>query len=120
MEEALFQIQAHCSDPACEQTNLHLSIASYDKKGTLHKVDYTDATPIMQNTIYSVNSSVKASSIAVSIYAVPQTNPISDLVADNPNFILTYEIFKNGEKIDSKKLSINRWGGAQTIGLRYE
>ncbi|HIW19334.1 MAG TPA: hypothetical protein IAA49_02175 [Candidatus Alistipes pullicola] len=120
MEEALFQVQAHSSDPACEQTNLHLSIASYNSEGTLLKVDYTDATPIQRNKVYAVETTVHAASVAVSLYAVPQTDPLSDLVADNPDFTVTYEIFKNGKKIDTKKLSINRWGGAQTIGLHYE
>lgn len=119
-KEAIFQIRVQCNDEACEHMNLHLSIASYDDQGSLRKVDYTDATPIQKESIYTVDSSIPATTVAISIYAVPQTSPISDLVADNPNFTLTYEIFKNGKKIDTKKMSINRWGGAQIIGLRYE
>ena len=119
-KEAIFQIRVQCNDEACEHMNLHLSIASYDDQGSLRKVDHTDATPLQKDTIYRVETSVPSAAVAVSVYAVPQTDPASDSVADNPNFTLTYEIFKNEEKIDTKKMSINRWGGAQIIGLRYE
>ena len=105
MEETLFQVQAHSSDPACEQTNLHLSIASYNSEGTLLKVDYTDATPIQRNKVYAVETTVHAASVAVSLYAVPQTDPLSDLVADNPDFTVTYEIFKNGKKTNCRQAS---------------
>ena len=86
------------------------------------------ATSIVTNTrngamsFSSTKSAAMAAAAAasVSFYAVPADGPASDLVSEWPAFKLELSVWKNDTLIDRRTFRVNRWGGTQMIGLRYE
>ena len=114
-----FRAEATCGHPACERMNLHLNIVALDDRGERISSDYADAEPMRRDRTYTVQTSGETAEASVSLYVVPADNPISDRVADTPDFDLCLRIFKNEETLDAKTIKINGWGGNQLIGLRY-
>ncbi|WP_300286312.1 hypothetical protein [uncultured Alistipes sp.] len=118
-DTAVFRAEATCGHPACEQMNLHLNIIAFDDRGERSSSDYADAEPMRRDRTYAVKTNDGATEAAVSLYVVPTDDPVSDRVADTPDFDLTLRIFKGDETIETKTIKINGWGGNQLIGLRY-
>lgn len=119
-KKELFRAELTGLDEAVRQMNLHLSIVSFDEAGQQTAMTHTDAEPAEPDTAYRAQTALPASSVAVSFYAVPVENPLSDRVSDSPAFKLELAVWKGDREIDRRTVRVNRWGGTQMIGLRYE
>ena len=116
---ATFRAEARCEHPACERMNLHLNITALDDRGEPISSDYTDAEPMHRDRTYAVRTNDETAEASVSLYVVPADGPVSDRVADTPDFDLSLRILKGEKTLDAKTIKINGWGGNQLIGLRY-
>ena len=110
-ETDIFRAELTCRDAAVEKMNLHLSVATFDAEG---------AVPAVAGMVYKAAATEPAAAASVSFYAVPADGPASDLVSEWPAFKLELSVWKNDTLIDRRTFRVNRWGGTQMIGLRYE
>ena len=92
-ETDIFRAELTCRDAAVEKMNLHLSVATFDAEGRQTAMAHSDAVPAVAGT---------------------------DLVSEWPAFKLELSVWKNDTLIDRRTFRVNRWGGTQIIGLRYE
>ena len=119
-ETDIFRAELTCRDAAVEQMNLHLSVATFDAEGRQTAMAHSDAVPAVAGTVYKAAATEPAAAASVSFYAVPADGPASDLVSEWPAFKLELSVWKNDTLIDRRTFRVNRWGGTQMIGLRYE
>jgi len=116
-ETDIFRAELTCRDAAVEKMNLHLSVATFDAEGRQTAMAHSDAVPAVAQPSPRPAPPPPAS---VSFYAVPADGPASDLVSEWPAFKLELSVWKNDTLIDRRTFRVNRWGGTQMIGLRYE
>ena len=116
-ETDIFRAELTCRDAAVEKMNLHLSV---DAEGRQTAMAHSDAVPAVAGTVYKAAATEPAAAASVSFYAVPADGPASDLVSEWPAFKLELSVWKNDTLIDRRTFRVNRWGGTQMIGLRYE
>ena len=119
-ETDIFRAELTCRDAAVEKMNLHLSVATFDAEGRQTAMAHSDAVPAVAGTVYKAAATEPAAAASVSFYAVPADGPASDLVSEWPAFKLELSVWKNDTLIDRRTFRVNRWGGTQMIGLRYE
>lgn len=119
-ETDIFRAELTCRDAAVEKMNLHLSVATFDAEGRQTAMAHSDVVPAVAGTVYKAAATEPAAAASVSFYAVPADGPASDLVSEWPAFKLELSVWKNDTLIDRRTFRVNRWGGTQMIGLRYE
>ena len=119
-ETDIFRAELTCRDAAVEKMNLHLSVATFDAEGRQTAMAHSDAVPAVAGTVYKAAATEPAAAASVSFYAVPADGPASDLVSEWPAFKLELSVWNNDTLIDRRTFRVNRWGGTQMIGLRYE
>ncbi|MDD3107848.1 MAG: hypothetical protein PHV49_01360 [Alistipes sp.] len=117
---AIFRIEVQCDNPACEEMNLHLNLTSFNAIGTQLHSDYLDISPCKVATRHALSTTESVAEISASIYMVPIGTPQIDNVSDAPDFTLRGRILRDNTLIDTFTLTINRWGGAQRINMRYK
>ena len=118
--EARFRIEASSNHPACEGMNLHLCVAEYSPNGQQLTVEFSDMEPMVCNKPLSLETTQNVASIGVTIYVVPTATPEVPTTTNLPDFELNVSIFKNGKLLEKQTLDVNRWGGTQRIGMRYQ
>ena len=92
-ETDIFRAELTCRDAAVEKMNLHLSVATFDAEGRQTAMAHSDAVPAVAGTVYKAAATEPAAAASV---------------------------WKNDTLIDRRTFRVNRWGGTQMIGLRYE
>ena len=104
-ETDIFRAELTCRDAAVEKMNLHLSVATFDAEGRQTAMAHSDAVPAVAGTVYKAAATEPAAAASVSEW---------------PAFKLELSVWKNDTLIDRRTFRVNRWGGTQMIGLRYE
>lgn len=117
---AIFEAEALCHEPGCEQINLYLSLVSFDENHRQGAIDHGQAVPMRADGPCRVRTSAAAASVSVSLYAVPAEGPATDRVADAPDLKLLLTVKRDGQPIGERIVRVNRWGGTQLIGMNYE
>ena len=115
-----YRLEAGSENGAWAKMKIYLSLASYDENGTqtgLSSSEFPGGEPGKPSTL---ETQTPAAYVTISIYAVPETYPVSSSVGDSPEFKMTYRVFRDDQTIADTDIPVNPWGGVQLIGIKFQ